>query len=184
MQDTELIRRTLIRYGTTQCKLPNRPEGLFYPLALYGLFTCCTSYRTGQIDFHPLALLRLAARATEQARRTSTLWHFYGLLNCKTPNRSDGLLPSDTWRLYHSQSAWVGWWPRSRTTFDLHASLVWSAGIIATLVSRRSGDEVPGLWGRRGWHAWYDVDAMRLIERLIAMAKKVRGWSWQVLYRL
>ena len=72
MRDTELIRRTLIRYGTTHCKLPNRPGGLFYPLALYGLFTCCTSYRTGQTDFHPLALLRLAARATEQARRASS----------------------------------------------------------------------------------------------------------------
>ena len=130
---------------------------------LWHFTVCYTSYRIGQKDFHPLA--------------------FYGLLDCKTPNRSDGLPPSDTWRLYHSQSAWVGWWPRSRTTFDLHASLVWSAGIIATLVSRRSGDEVPGLWGRRGWHAWYDVDAMRLIEGLIAVARKVGGWSWQVMYR-
>ena len=72
MRDTELIRKTLIYYGTTKCKLPNRPEGLFYPLALYGLFTCCTSYRTDQTDFHPLALLRFAAQATEQARRVSS----------------------------------------------------------------------------------------------------------------
>ena len=177
------MRRTLIHYGTTLCKLPNRPGGLFYLLVLYGLFTCCTSYQTDQTDFHPLALLRLAARATEQAKGTFTLWHFYDLLDCETPNRSDGLPPSDTWRLYHSQSAWVGWWPRSRTTFDLHASLVWSAGIIATFVSRRLGGEVPWLWGRRGWHAWYDADAMRLIEGLIVVARKVGGWSWQVTYR-
>ena len=76
MQDTELIRRTLIRYGTTQCKLSNRPGGLFYLLALLrliyllyelpnrpdgllpsGTFTACfTSYRTGQTDFHSLTL--------------------------------------------------------------------------------------------------------------------------------
>ena len=114
MRDTKLIKRTLIYYGTTQCKLPNKPEGLFYPLALYGLFTYYMSYRTGQTDFHllalcgllhklpnrpdgfPLALLRLAARATEQARRTSTLWHFYGLFDCETLNRSNGLPFSDT----------------------------------------------------------------------------------------
>ena len=75
MRDTKLIRRTLIRYGTTQCKPSNRPEGLFYPLAFYGLFTCCTSYRTGQRDFHPLA--------------------FYGLLH-ELPNRPKGLSPSGT----------------------------------------------------------------------------------------
>ena len=31
----------------------------------------------------------LAVRATKQARRTSTLWHFYGLLH-ELPNRPDG----------------------------------------------------------------------------------------------
>ena len=90
MQDTKWIKKTLIRYNMTQCKPPNRPEGLFYPLALLrliyllyklsnrldgfpssGTFTaCCTSYRTGQTGF---------------------LWHFYGLLNYNTPNRLDGL---------------------------------------------------------------------------------------------
>ena len=92
MQDTKLIKKTLIHYGTTQCKLPNRPRGLFYPLALLrlvyllyelpnkpdglppsGTFTAySTSYQTGQTDFHPLALLRLALQATEQARRASS----------------------------------------------------------------------------------------------------------------
>ena len=38
-------------------KLPNRPDGL-PPSGT--LTTCCTSYQTGQTDFHPLALLRLA----------------------------------------------------------------------------------------------------------------------------
>ena len=137
------MRKTLIRDGRTQCKLPNRPGGLFYPSALYSLFTCCTSYQIGQTDFHPLALLRLAAQAIEQARRTFTLWHFYGLLDCETPNRSDRLPPSDTWRLYYSQSAWVRWWPKSQTAFDLHALSVWSANIIATLVSRWLGGKVP-----------------------------------------
>ena len=142
MQDTKLIRITLMHYGTTQYKLPNRPGGLFYPLALLrlvcllyelpnrldglspsGTFTaCCTSYQIGQRGFLSLVLLRLAIQATKQARRTSTLWHFYNLLNCETPNRLDRLLLSDTWRLYHLQSAWVGWWSRSRTAFDLHAS--------------------------------------------------------------
>ena len=65
-------------------KLPNKPNGL------------------------PLTLLRLAVWATKQARQTSTFWHFYDLLDCKTPNRSDGLPLSDTWQLYHLQSAWVG----------------------------------------------------------------------------
>ena len=72
MRDTELIRKTLIHYGTTQCKLPNRSEGLFYPLALYGWFTCCTSYQTGQMHFHPLVLLRLTVRVIKQARRDSS----------------------------------------------------------------------------------------------------------------
>ena len=156
----QIDQKTLIHYGTTQCKLPNRLGGLFYPLVLYGLFICSTSYRTGQIDFHPLALLRLALRATKQARRVSSgtfttccisywtghmsfLWHFYGLLNCETPISSDKFPSSDIWQLYHSQSAWVGWWSRSRASFDLHALLVWSTGIIATFVSRRLGSEVP-----------------------------------------
>ena len=47
-------------------KLPNKPDGLLPS----GTFTaCCTSYRIGQTDFHPLTLLRLAVQATEQARR-------------------------------------------------------------------------------------------------------------------
>ena len=69
MRDTELIRRTLIHYGIIQYKLLNRPEELFYPLALYDLFTYCISYQIGQTDFYSLALLRLATQTTEQARR-------------------------------------------------------------------------------------------------------------------
>ena len=64
-KDSDTLRHNSVQ--TTE-----QARGLFYPLALYGLFTCCTSYRTGQTDFHPLALLRLAARATEQARRVSS----------------------------------------------------------------------------------------------------------------
>ena len=138
MQNTELIRKTLIRYGMTQYKLLNRSEGFFYSVALYDLFTCCTSYQTSQTDFYPLALLRLAARAIKQARRVSSgtfttcctsywtdqsgfLWHFYDLLDCETPNKSNGLPAFDTWRLSHLQSAWIRWWLRSWTTFSLHA---------------------------------------------------------------
>ena len=85
---TEQARRTstLWHFYGLLYKLPNRPNGL------------------------SLALLWLAVRATKQARRTFTLWHFYNLLDCKTLNKSDGLLPFDTWRLYHLQSAWVGCW--------------------------------------------------------------------------
>ena len=75
MQDTKLIRRTLIRYGTTQCKLPYRPGGLFYPLILLRLvyllyklpnrpdglphsdtFTACSiaKHRIGQTDSRTL----------------------------------------------------------------------------------------------------------------------------------
>ena len=88
MQNTELIRKTLIRYGMTWCKLthwsgrlllaflrlvhslyelPNRPD----ELSAFGTLTAsCSSYQTGQTGF---------------------LWHFYDLLNCKTSNKSDGL---------------------------------------------------------------------------------------------
>ena len=77
VQTTEQARGTLLPPSTLWLvyllyKLPNRPDGL--PLS--GTFTaCCTSYQTGQTGF---------------------LWHFYGLLDCETPNRSDGLPPSDT----------------------------------------------------------------------------------------
>ena len=71
MRGTKLINKTLIHYGTTKYKLPNRPEGLFYPPALYGLFTYCTSYQTGQTDLHSQALLWLAAQATKQAKQVS-----------------------------------------------------------------------------------------------------------------
>ena len=71
---TEQARRTstLWHFYGLLYELPNRPDGF------------------------PLPLLRLAARATKQARRTFTLWHFYDLLDFETPNRSDGLPPSDT----------------------------------------------------------------------------------------
>ena len=95
MQNTELIRKTLIHYNMTQCKLPNRPRRLFYLSAflrliylLYELpnkpdklppsdtyIACCTSYQIGQTGF---------------------FWHFYNLLNCKTPNKSDRLFYSLT----------------------------------------------------------------------------------------
>ena len=102
VQTTEQARGTLLPPSTLRLvyllyKLPNRPKRL-----------------------SPSGIFRLVAQATKQAKRTFTLWHFYGLLDCKTPNRSDGLLPFDTWRLYHSQSAWVESWPRSQMAFDLH----------------------------------------------------------------
>ena len=80
IQNTELIRWTLIYYSTIQCKLPNRPRRLFYPMALLwliyllfkllnkpdrllpsGTFTVCyTSYQIGQTDPHLLTFLQLA----------------------------------------------------------------------------------------------------------------------------
>ena len=74
VQTTEQARGTLLPPSTLRLvyllyELPNRPDGL--PPS--GTFTaCCTSYRIGQRNFHPLALLRLAAQASEQARRVSS----------------------------------------------------------------------------------------------------------------
>ena len=156
----------LILYGMTHlCKPPNRSDGFFHPLTLDGLFTWCASYRIGQTD-------------------SSTLWHSTACSLCKTPNRS-----IDTWRLFCSQQGWGGDHRHGlhttmvSATFDLYTSSVWSANIIATLVSRQSDGKVPWLWEWWDWHAWYDVDTIRLIEGLIALAKKVGGWSWQVTYR-
>ena len=78
VQITEQTRGSLLPPSTLRLvyllyKLPNRPDGL-----------------------PPSGTLRLAARATKQAKGTFSLWHFYGLLDCKIPNRSDGLPPSDT----------------------------------------------------------------------------------------
>ena len=118
VQTTEQARRTLLPPSTLRLvyllyELPNRPNGL--PLS--GAFTvCCISYRTGQTGF---------------------FWHFYGLFDCKTPNRSDKVLLPNTWWLYHLQSAWVGWWSRSQIAFDLYASSVWSTGFIAALFQER-----------------------------------------------
>ena len=91
MRDTELIKKTLIHYGTTQRKLSNKLKGLFYPLALYSLFTYYTSYQIGQTDFYPLALLWLTAQATKQAKRAFS-GTFTACLISETPNRSDKLL--------------------------------------------------------------------------------------------
>ena len=150
MQDNKLIKKTLIRYGTTQYKLLNRPRGFFYPLALYNLFIYYTSYQTGQMDFYPLTLLRFAARATKQAR-----WAFLELLwlaqlqNTKYVRQT--LVPSDT-LMALSFVISLGWVltidinytpPKSQTTLDLHALLVWFTGIIVTLVPRQSENEVP-----------------------------------------
>ena len=67
----------LILYGTTRlCKLPNRSDKLFYPLTLDGLFTYCASYQIGQTD-------------------SSILWDSTACLVCKTLNRS-----IDTRRLF------------------------------------------------------------------------------------
>ena len=146
IQTTKQAKGTFLSLSTLRLiyllyKLPKRPYGL--PLS--GTFmTCCTSYWTGQTGF---------------------LWHFYDLLDCKTLNRSDGLLPSETWRLYHLQPAWVGWWPKSQTVFDLHASSVWSAGIIVTLLFRPSESEVLWVWGWRDWYAWYDDNKIDTYER-------------------
>ena len=77
VQTTEQARGTLLPPSTLRLvyllyELPNRPDGL--PPS--GTFTACsTSYRTGQTGF---------------------FWHFYGLLDCETPNRSDRFPPSDT----------------------------------------------------------------------------------------
>ena len=58
----------LILYGTTRlCKLSNRSDGLFYPLTLDGLFTYCARYQIGQTD-------------------SSTLSHSTACSLCKTPN--------------------------------------------------------------------------------------------------
>ena len=64
---------SLILYGMTcLCKLLNRLDGLFYPLTLDGLFTYYASYQINQIN-------------------SSTLWYLTACLLCKTPNRSDRL---------------------------------------------------------------------------------------------
>ena len=78
VQTTKQARGTFLSSSTLRLvyllyKLPNRPDGL-----------------------PPSGILRLATRAIEQAKGTFTLWHFYGLLDCETPNKSDGLPLSDT----------------------------------------------------------------------------------------
>ena len=139
----------LILYGTTHLyKLPNRSDGLFYSLTLDGLFTYCVSYQIGQTD-------------------SSTLWYLTASSLCKIPNRSNDIRRLFRYVKYQIGQITLnaffaiskGWVmtidmdctpPRSPPTFDLYASLVWFANIIATLVSRRSGSEAPYLWRWQG----------------------------------
>ena len=168
MRNTQVIRKTLICYNTTQCKLPNRPGELFYSLTLLwlvyllyelpnkpdklslsGTFTiCCTSYQIDQMGFYPPALLRLVAQAIKQAKRAS----FGTFTTSLIAKHQIGQTNSSTlWHLTALPFAisldWVVTMdytpPRSWTAFDLYTSLVWSTDIIATLVSRQLGDEVP-----------------------------------------
>ena len=130
MQNTKLIRRTLIHYCKTQNKLLNRSEGFFYLLVLLRLVyllyklsnrpdgfilsgtftTCCTSYQIGQMGF---------------------FWHFrldrlfYSLIlngfNIRNQLEMGG---NYKYKMYTTKS-----WP----TFDLYASLVWFVSFIMAL---------------------------------------------------
>ena len=157
VQTTEQARGTLLPPSTLRLvyllyELPNRPDGL--PPS--GTFTACyMSYRTGQTDFHPLALLRLAARATEQARRVSS-----GTFTaCSIAKHRIGQTDSSTlWHLtalpFAISLGWVvtidmDYIPlRSWPTFDLYVSLVWSADFIAALFQEgRYPTSSPDDWG-------------------------------------
>ena len=120
----------------------------------------------------------LAIQAIKQAKRTSTLWHFYSLLY-KLPNRPNRLLPSGTFTtcliakyqigqtnfstLEHLTALplaiSLGWVvtidmdcisPRSWMTFNLYVSSVWSASIIATFVSGQLKSNVLWVWWWQG----------------------------------